>query len=99
MFICAFFTACYTSMRKEEVLALTGNDIDLENRIIKINKNVYSKDNEKSRWYLSTTKTVGSCRKVYIYDTLYLVLCNYKKLQNKNKKSIKISINNKYLKK
>ena len=87
VFICAFLTACYTGMRTGEVFALTWDDIDLENRIIKINKTVYAKDNEKKgRWYLGITKTVGSCREVYICDTLYLVLCNYKKLQNKYKK-------------
>ena len=87
VFICAFLTACYTGMRTGEVFALTWDDIDLDNRIIKINKTVYAKDNEKKgRWYLGTTKTVGSCREVYICDTLYLVLCNYKKLQNKYKK-------------
>ena len=87
MFTCAFLTACYTGMRTGEVFALTWNDIDLENRIIKINKTVYAKDNEKKgRWYLGTTKTVGSCREVYICDTLYLVLSNYKKLQNEYRK-------------
>lgn len=87
MFICAFLTACYTGMRTGEVFALTWDDIDLENRIIKINKTVYAKDNEKKgRWYLGTTKTVGSCREVYICDTLYLVLFNYQKLQNKYRK-------------
>ena len=87
MFTCAFLTACYTGMRTGEVFALTWNDIDLKNRIIKINKTVYAKDNEKKgRWYLGTTKTVGSCREVYICDTLYLVLSNYKKLQNEYKK-------------
>ena len=30
-------------MRTGEVFALTWNDIDLENKIIKINKSVYSK--------------------------------------------------------
>lgn len=44
MFICAFLTACYTGMRTGEVFALTWDDIDLENRIIKINKTVYAKD-------------------------------------------------------
>ena len=87
VFICAFLTSCYTGMRTGEVFALTWDDIDLENRIIKINKTVYAKDNEKKgRWYLGTTKTVGSCREVYICDTLYLVLFNYQKLQNKYRK-------------
>ncbi len=87
MFTCAFLTACYTGMRTGEVFALTWNDIDLENRIIKINKTVYAKDKEKKgRWYLGTTKTTGSCREVYICDTLYFVLSNYKKIQNEYKK-------------
>lgn len=87
MFTCAFLTACYTGMRTGEVFALTWEDIDLENRVIKINKTVYAKANEKNgRWYLGTTKTVGSCREVYICDTLYLVLSNYKKIQNEYKK-------------
>ena len=82
MFTCAFLTACYTGMRTGEVFALTWEDIDLDNRIIKINKTVYAKNNEKKgRWYLGTTKTLGSCREVYICDTLYKVLYNYKKQQ------------------
>ena len=86
MFTCAFLTACYTGMRTGEVFALTWEDIDLDNRIIKINKTVYAKNNEKKgRWYLGTTKTAGSCREIYICDTLYLVLSNYKKLQNEYK--------------
>ena len=82
MFTCVFLTACYTGMRTGEVFALTWEDIDLDNRIIKINKTVYAKNNEKKgRWYLGTTKTLGSCREVYICDTLYKVLYNYKKQQ------------------
>ncbi|MGM9879501.1 MAG: tyrosine-type recombinase/integrase [Bacilli bacterium] len=42
-FVCAFLTACYTGMRTGEVFALTWDDIDLDNRIIKINKTVYAK--------------------------------------------------------
>ena len=87
MFICAFLTACYTGMRTGEVFALTWNDIDLENKIIKINKTVYSKikDNE-GRWFLGTTKTKGSCREVFICDTLYKILSNYKEKQKLLKK-------------
>ena len=74
-------------MRTGEVFALTWNDIDLDNRIIKINKTVYAKDKEKNgRWYLGTTKTIGSSREVYICNTLYSVLSNYKKLQIKYNK-------------
>jgi len=74
-------------MRTGEVFALTWNDIDLDNRIIKVNKTVYAKDKEENgRWYLGTTKTLGSSREVYICDTLYSVLSNYKKIQIKYKK-------------
>ena len=87
MFITAFLTACYTGMRTGEVFALTWDDIDLNNRIIIISKTVYAKDKEeKGRWYLGTTKTVGSQRKVYICDSLYKVLLDYKKTQDDYKK-------------
>ena len=74
-------------MRTGEVFALTWNDIDLDNRIIKINKTVDAKDKETNgRWYLGTTKTIGSIREVYICDTLYSFLLKYKELQNNYKK-------------
>lgn len=74
-------------MRTGEVFALTWNDIDLKNRLIMINKTVYSKlKDEKGRWFLGTTKTEGSCREVCICDTLYRALCNYKKQQQLYKK-------------
>ena len=74
-------------MRTGEVFALTWNDIDLDNRIIKISKTVYAKDKEeKGRWYLGTTKTIGSKRDVYICDTLYNILLDYKNTQDNYKK-------------
>ena len=74
-------------MRTGEVFALTWNDIDLDNRIIKISKTVYAKDKEENgRWYLGTTKTIGSYREIYICDTLYSFLLKYKELQNNYKK-------------
>ena len=74
-------------MRTGEVFALTWDDMDLDNRIIKINKTVYAKDKEeKGRWYLGTTKTVGSQRDVYICDSLYKVLLDYKNSQDNYKK-------------
>lgn len=73
-------------MRTGEVFALTWDDIDLENRIIKVNKTVYAKDKEENgRWYLGTTKTRGSNREVYICDTLYTILSDYQELQIKYK--------------
>lgn len=74
-------------MRTGEVFALTWDDIDLENKIIKINKTVYSKiKDDKGRWFLGTTKTNYSYREVFICDTLYKVLSNYKEKQKLLKK-------------
>ena len=74
-------------MRTGEVFALTWDDIDLENRTIKINKTVYAKDKEENgRWYLGTAKTIDSHREIYICDTLYSFLLKYKELQNNYKK-------------
>ena len=74
-------------MRTGEIFALTWDDIDLEKKIIKINKTVYSKiKDDKGRWFLGTTKTKGSCRDVFICDTLYKVLSNYKEKQKLLKK-------------
>lgn len=74
-------------MRTGEVFALTWDDIDLYNRIIKVTKTVYAKDRSGlGRWYIGTTKTEGSYREIYICDTLYSILLNYKKEQDKNRK-------------
>lgn len=74
-------------MRTGEVFALTWEDIDLENRVIKISKTAYAKDKEeKGRWYLGTTKIVGSQRELYICDSLYNILLDYKNAQDNYKK-------------
>ena len=74
-------------MRTGEVFALTWDDIDLDNRTIKINKTVYAKDKEENgRWYIGTTKTLGSQREVYICDTLYSALSDYKKCKTNIRK-------------
>ena len=94
-FTCAFLTACYTGMQTGEVFALTWDDVDLDNRIIKINKTVYAKDKEKNgRLYLGTPKTNESCREVYICDTVYKALYNYKRQQQLFKKNTEMSIEN-----
>lgn len=97
-FTCAFLTACYTGMRTGEVLALTWGDIDLEKQIIKVNKTVYAKKKDgNGRWYLGTTKTEGSCREIFICNTLKMALQNYKKNQENNKKLYRKSYHNYYL--
>ena len=44
-------------MRTGEVFALTWDDIDLENRTIKINKTVYGKDKEENGFKNIRTKS------------------------------------------
>lgn len=81
-FTCVFLTCCFTGMRTGEAFALTWEDIDLENRIISINHNVYSKPkDEKGRWYIGEPKTFNGKRKIYISNTLFIALTNYKKQQ------------------
>lgn len=74
-------------MRTGEVLALTWDDMDFQERKIKVNKTVYSKlKDDKGRWFLGSTKTEGSCREVYINNTLLKALKNYKQKQKKHQK-------------
>lgn len=97
-FTCAFLTACYTGMRTGEVLALTWDDIDLEKQIIKVNKTVYARNKDNNgRWYLGTTKTEGSCREIFICNTLIIALKNYKEYQESNKRFYRKNYHNYYL--
>ena len=86
-FTCLFITACYTGMRPSEICALTWDDIDFEKRVIKVRHNVYSKiKDNKGRWFLGSTKTINGIRDIYISDTLYMALKNFKNRQDKLKK-------------
>lgn len=81
-FTCVFLTSCFTGMRTGEVCALTWNDIDFEKRTVKIRHNVFDKPrDENGRWYLGTTKTQKGTRQIYMSDTLFYALSNYKKKQ------------------
>ena len=73
-----------------EVFALTWDDVDFENRTIRVNKTVYCKiKDNKGRWFLGTTKTDGSSRIIYMSDTLYKFLLKFKEYQNINRKLYK----------
>lgn len=74
-------------MRTGEVFALTWNDVDLENRIIHIKHSIYNKPKDsKGRWYIGPTKTISGIRDVYISETLFIVLSNFKRKQDYLKK-------------
>lgn len=57
----------YTGLRKGEALALTGADIDLKNRIIKVTKSVYHRNNKA---FVKMPKTEAGKRVVPILDPL-----------------------------
>ena len=66
----AFITLFFTGMRVGELLALYFEDIDLENRTIKITKTKY--DN-----VIGKTKTKGSNRIIKISENLRIILNDY----------------------
>ena len=65
------YMALYTGMRCGELLALTWDDIDMNNRTITINKSLYHIDNKPC---LKLPKTAASIGQVPILDKLYEVL-------------------------
>jgi integrase len=89
----------YTGLRISEVFALTWDDIDLEKRMLTVNKRIYSRNYrtdarknveqkaegaKTSSWYFSTTKTESSNRTIPFGDTLYNALKQEKMEQMKN---------------
>ena len=68
---CLFETLYYCGLRRGEARAITWNDIDFENKILKVNKNVLQIDNDDSKKYMITTpKTQSSIREIPIADVL-----------------------------
>ena len=65
--------ACYSGLRRSEVVALTWGDIDFDRKLITINKSRVK--NEFGQYvHKNTTKTVSSNRKVGIISELYEAL-------------------------
>ena len=74
---CATFviTLLYTGLRRGEITALTWDDIDFENNIIKVNKAIVFKNN---RPLVSSPKTKNSIREIPMLDILREELIKYK---------------------
>lgn len=81
---CLYLTALYSGLRQSELLALTWNDIDFENKTISVNKiaryQQIIKDGERANFetIVQTPKTKGSVRVVPIPDELVKVLKHHK---------------------
>ncbi len=80
-----FFDILYfMGLRKGECMALTWNDVDLENNTISINKNIVCKL-KGHKWVISTPKTKNSTRVLPLPKTLSEQLNRYKLEQMKYK--------------
>jgi integrase len=96
-FYYAVLTAYYTGLRVSEVFGLTWDDIDLENKTLRVDRNILKKNqkggtknrlisgNATTVWYFGTCKTSSSYRTIDIGDTLVKLLKKYKEEQEKNK--------------
>lgn len=71
-----FYIALYSGMRISEILALKGEDINLDNRTININKTL-TKDKNGKTILGKTTKTYAGTREIPFLDILYPILGNY----------------------
>ncbi|MCC0725269.1 site-specific integrase [Clostridioides sp. ZZV14-6045] len=73
----------YTGMRRGEIIALTWDDIDLDNKTITVKHTLIKKKN--GMFELSQPKTESSCRTIFTGDTLVRVLKEHKLYQKKMK--------------
>lgn len=73
----------HTGMRAAEVCGLTWDCVDLENKIIKVEKILIGKG--KGIWELGTPKTKSSNRKIMIGETLCNILKKHSVRQKENK--------------
>lgn len=78
MFKVLFYIALLCGMRKGELLALTWDDIDMENLTIKVSKSAAVIEN---RMVIKTTKNISSNREITFPEKLLPLLQYYKKEQ------------------
>ncbi|MFL8675768.1 tyrosine-type recombinase/integrase [Clostridioides sp. GD02404] len=73
----------YTGMRRGEIIALTWDDINLDNKTITVKHTLIKKKN--GLFELSQPKTESSCRTIFTGDTLIRILKEHKLHQKKMK--------------
>jgi integrase len=74
-----YYLAAYTGMRKGEILGLTWDSINFEEKTIKITKTLYK---IKDGYLLQEPKTANSIRTIYMDDDIIRVLKKQKVKQN-----------------
>ena len=86
----AFLTAYYTGLRVSEVFGLTWEDIDFENKTLRVDRKIIKKNQSggtkrrliegesKTVWYFGPCKTPSSHRVIEIGDTLLEALKEFK---------------------
>lgn len=84
-FKCLYETLYYCGLRRGEARALTWNDINFEDKELRVNKNIVQLEGENSHKYMVTTpKTKSSIRTIPIAETL---LNDFKRLLEQDKKT------------
>ncbi len=73
----------HTGFRISEILGLTWDNIDFENKTITIDKILILKSSKD--WMLQSPKTESSYRSIFIGDTLFKLLKKHKLWQSENK--------------
>ena len=74
----------YTGCRIGEVLSLTWENIDFENKTLSVEKSLIF-NAENKQWYFGPPKTHSSIRTIQISDTLINILKKFKKKQLENR--------------
>ncbi len=77
----------HTGLRISEVFALTWDDIDFENKVLFVKKQIVKvkKSDQKALWCFGDTKTKASVRSIKIGDSLLKILKAEKARQNENR--------------
>lgn len=84
-FKCLYETLYYCGLRRGEARALTWNDINFEDKELRVNKNIVQLEGENSHKYMVTTpKIKSSIRTIPIAETL---LNDFKRLLEQDKKT------------
>ncbi|WP_163581335.1 site-specific integrase [Gracilibacillus saliphilus] len=85
----AFTMLAYTGLRVGELVALKWNDIDFDNKTLRVIRTYYNPTSNKLKYQLLTPKTKTSRRTISIDELLINILQKYNKEQDKIKKDNK----------